>query len=971
MEKGLKIGVVVILVAGLVSVIWLRGGTIYYWDSVFPLHPLKDLIIRNYTWNLTLYRGYPSPPNRFLIYIGTYLFFDAISLGNIALAQQFLVYMLFTCSGLSIFLLLRKIFLRIDRTVSFIYPLIGALFYMFNFFSAYYLSEIYIPWFLYSFFPLFLYFLLIGIEKHISHGKGYKELVLSILVIELMSSSFYEAPYIVFFIFLSTVSIYSMIPIFESKDKGGRNKVVRFLLIFFIAAIMANLWWETDFLFNVAIEVHSLSLSFQITGIEFMYKHLLWPFQFFVITSMYPTVRPIVGNNTWSWIGLYGDSVLTPLFLFISFLLLIFTYLPLLTIRMDKSLLPKRTKKTIYFSLIFVTFFVLLGQNPLMGYVYDLVSSFNHSLIPYLYAVWYPFSEMVIVFFIAILLPVSIFEFIQGNYKLNSKRLKRIRSRAKFAMLQSRRNRKIAAIIVLTLILCIYPWYMYTPQATQDYNTGSGYPIVSVVHLPGYFLNATDYISSHAGIGGTLILPESYDFLSMNFSSHNSFANDQHPSYLTGTPIMLGSNTLNEIQSLLYNPGLVPRNLSIFLNSLNVKYILLNTIERNSANGYVYYNLSHLQEYLGNQSDLVEVGKFGPILIYENRYYEGIFSTLAPVNFSPSVSSPIGLLNVTSSMRNMKQSGNIRLGHYNFSDGVLHFNVAQYNSSDNPVRFYNTASLGVNISVYHYLIITLQSSNNTLVNVLSKTFFSSTSHYALGSTLLANMNYSLYNSTGTISMPIPGTSISGKNYTTYIYPLFHQTYDNQFSYPLENNTTVPTFSNGDILNHLVFLFSLKKSLNAYFTNISTISFAKYISSNDIFIPMSSNPKIGYISNGNLWSLRDGSSPPRMSYREVNPTYFKVSIKNSSSPYLLMFKQNYNPNWVLETSSGRVLNSDHQLADGYANSWIINLTGNYTLKVIYSPQIIYQHIEYISLAFNVIMVSVIPIIYWRKRKNANT
>jgi hypothetical protein len=726
-------------------------------------------------------------------------------------------------------------------------------------------------------------------------------------------------------------------------------------------SLLSNLWWEYNLIFSVPGNVRSISSSGQISGIELMFKQLMWPNQLFVITSIYPTVYSAIGNNAWSWIEIYGNSFLTPLFLSIAIILMFFTYMPLLSIRNGNALLLTKTKIRLYVSIMILTFFLLLGQNPLMGYIYDFISTHLTYLLPYLYAIGYPFSEMLMVFFIAVLLPNSIYEFIHGNYNFWQHKhigLRRF-NKSKF--------RKIVAVITVILIIVIYPWYLYTPQATQQYNTGHGQPITSVVKIPAYFLNATKYISDNAGSSGTLILPESYDFLSMNFSSNNSFANDQNPSYLTGTQIIFGSNTINEIQRLLYNNGIVPDNLSIFLNTLNIKYIFINTIERNSVLGYLYYNLSYLFNYLNNQPGIKEIKQFGPIKIYENIYYNGIIQALKPSYFSPTLKNPVGYESVLKNNTNLTQIGNIQSASYVYSNDIINFAVSKFNKSQNVLRYVNTAPFNVNISSYHYVIITLQTTTNMCFNLRAKTFFSLQSPSKIGSTLLSTMNYTLYNNSNSMQIGNLGMSQSGINYTTFVYPLYGQSFDPSFSNYLQNNSSFPTFNNSEILNHLIFIFSLKPSNASYYANISQISFAKYISQNDMEMQLSLNESMseGLISNSSVYTPRNNSVIPAISYQDINPTKYTVTIKNANSPYLLMLKQNFNPNWIVETNSGKILKLNHISADGYANSWIINITGNYTLQVIYAPQKTYEYIEYLSAASNLIMISVIPIIYWRR------
>ena len=76
----------------------------------------------------------------------------------------------------------------------------------------------------------------------------------------------------------------------------------------------------------------------------------------------------------------------------------------------------------------------------------------------------------------------------------------------------------------------------------QTYDTGHG-NIPETVVFPKYFYTMADYINTHANNSDTLILPLTYDMLSMNFSHCNGFADDNYAGLLTGSPVIDGQNS--------------------------------------------------------------------------------------------------------------------------------------------------------------------------------------------------------------------------------------------------------------------------------------------------------------------------------------------------------------------------------------------------------------------------------------------
>ena len=94
-----------------------------------------------------------------------------------------------------------------------------------------------------------------------------------------------------------------------------------------------------------------------------------------------------------------------------------------------------------------------------------------------------------------------------------------------------------------------------------------------------------DYINTHANNSDTLILPLTYDMLSMNFSHCNGFADDNYAGLLTGSPVIDGQNStlFNLINKDISMPN---TNFSILLNNINVKFVLVNPIYDKYVHGY-------------------------------------------------------------------------------------------------------------------------------------------------------------------------------------------------------------------------------------------------------------------------------------------------------------------------------------------------------------------------------------------------
>lgn len=127
--------------------------------------------------------------------------------------------------------------------------------------------------------------------------------------------------------------------------------------------------------------------------------------------------------------------------------------------------------------------------------------------------------------------------------------------------------------------------------------------------------------------------------------------------------------------------------------------------------------------------------------------------------------------------------------------------------------------------------------------------------------------------------------------------------------------------------------------------------------------------------------------PKISFQKINPTRFKVSVKNATAPYFLSFSENYDKEWkafivkakdnekgpvassyfgdtVQELSSAHnvffqkdflamfftksIPDAKHIRINGYANGWFIDQTGDYNIIIQYWPQYLFYIGIFVSL-----------------------
>ncbi len=112
--------------------------------------------------------------------------------------------------------------------------------------------------------------------------------------------------------------------------------------------------------------------------------------------------------------------------------------------------------------------------------------------------------------------------------------------------------------------------------------------------------------------------------------------------------------------------------------------------------------------------------------------------------------------------------------------------------------------------------------------------------------------------------------------------------------------------------------------------------------------------------------KDSQTKPNMKFDMINQTKYKVTIQQASQPFFLTFSQRFSPDWKVyldgETKN-EVAEKNHVVTNGYANTWYIDKTGDFTLLVEYKPQrLFYMAIIVSAIAF----VAAIGILFFKRR-----
>lgn len=97
--------------------------------------------------------------------------------------------------------------------------------------------------------------------------------------------------------------------------------------------------------------------------------------------------------------------------------------------------------------------------------------------------------------------------------------------------------------------------------------------------------------------------------------------------------------------------------------------------------------------------------------------------------------------------------------------------------------------------------------------------------------------------------------------------------------------------------------------------------------NDITIKRRINPDVLLIKK----TPNKSSRAPYIAYTKVTPTHYKINIKNSEDPFVLIFSSSFNMGWEIIYPDGSKI-KNHFLVNSFANGWVIDRLGDYDLTL---------------------------------------
>lgn len=881
------------------------------------------------------------------------------------ITQMVLVYILFSFSGFSMYRLIKFLHEKGYSSKFSIIAFSGAILYMFNFYVlSFLLFDFFESWFIYAFLPLAIIVFLKGMKNYILKQNYFKYIFYLVLLVEIMSVGFWEPPYLLWTLFLFLVLT---IDYFFKHFNLHENMLAlfKYILIVLLIIIVTNIWWIYSFILETTELVSIItpsgnagfSTAYRILASSYLY-YPSHPFSHFLnVVAFYPIVTPYSSyNGYFLWAPVYLNYSL--FFIGISFVFMIAVFANIF----EKKAYRKEIihHKPLFYSLLFLIYFALQGLNPSNRVIIEFLLMIHFKYVNILYSTNMQFIGFPIIFLYSLSFSKTI-AFIKRkslNHDLNKRMYKKS---IKFKKIVNRKNINIVIFTLIIVVGVVYPWYMWTPKALPVFTTTNGKYISPVVNFPNYFYNMTDYINKNAHNAITLILPEYANFFTMNFNN-SSYADTLYAGLITGTPAISNyySNLTIDIENMMYNYPWYANSFANFLNTINVKYILLNTVPV-FLPGNPGYNISYLKIFLSSQPHIKLAYKTGPLILYENMMYSGIISIGNAIHYSTNMNNSQNAISIFDAFSNLSYLSKYAQFSYNFTNSSLILRSSL--SSINPIYFTNARPLNINLGQYHYLLVKVKTSSNVQFIVGGNTYYSDGLY---GHTFLERMNLSSYH----ISSPIninKGLYYNSTENSTIIYPLYGQ-YIMPYAKVFNSNNVSYNLSHSFFNLGLSFIKQVNNESG--WIQIYNISLVKYVSIRDIpfYLASSTNSSNNIIVPSRYNTSNSNIKNMGIQYKELNPARYVIKIFNATGPFILYLKQSFDSEWALYLNGKLLSDSYHFVANIYNNGWYINKSGNYTIEIVYAPQQLYNYIELISLtSFFIIFIGFVTIDYYMNYK----
>lgn len=480
-------------------------------------------------------------------------------------------------------------------------------------------------------------------------------------------------------------------------------------------------------------------------------------------------------------------------------------------------------------------------------------------------------------------------------------------------------NFYVRKFVVLSIIVMIFinSWPLYTGNEFQD--------TLRIKEIPQYWYDAGNWMNSLSGDGGVFILPEQYGSI-YTWGKSAGYINIpliKRPQIFQQMGVGATSENSANLLGIVYT---VFRHnsteyLSKILGLMGVEYIL----QRNDVD-WLYYDVqspSQVNAILDRQIGIIYERSYGELDFYKNNYY------------IPRIYAADKVIYVNASI-NYLQTSNL-LQDQNLNQSVLFFSEPFYDQNNQTLEYaHEVISILENFgNVPTYF--TYWPNRGKFYEQEARGLISTLKIYVKNTNVLNDtciqmgfskdpQNPELFN----VTVPIP------KGWTGWVYANIDRVWDFD---------TVFIYSKGG--PNVEVGLDLNPPYDCYNSDYDTLHW--YNASERYYFGLEYvNTPASQLKKGDT-----NSTSIELEYHNINPTEYAVEV-NSQKSFFLVFSESYNPQWEAYVNGEKIL--QHFIANGYANSWYVNRTGQFTVTLKYAPQIFYDLTKGVSFVTFMILIT---------------
>ncbi len=587
--------VLVILIAGLISISWFQGSFLINGiDRSFPPNRTVFFVRSFYIWDIFQLGGESARTTASFFPANLYLLISEVAGLSIVTAEKLWFYLLFSSAGLSMYFLTTTAIVGKYRHLA---GLVSALFYMFNPYTI--IAVVPQMWLYIIFLPLILGMFVKGLKEK----RGLKYILLMSLIWTLTTSSDYVNPKNLLFDVLPLL-LFLIFYFILNRNIPEMKRSLRFAGSLLIVFCALNAFWILPTISTIKSVIASPLNAYAVIGTSRLSNYALASAPLsgsFRLLGFWSLNAEYKGFPYAYWAPAYNSA----LFIAIGFLIPIITFGFLLR-------KPKSQKRLFFAILAVLGLFVMVGATPPLGWINEFIVT-HVPLAVDVFSNPYLFGGMYVALSFAFLFGCFVSDLCCSKWVVN-----------KVSIFRNQSFKYILTALIIFLIIGLYAFPLWNANVIYP---GNEVMASNRYSIPNYYYDAKSWLSTDSS--DFRIFPLPYSIL--GYGAYNwppeGFNGPDPTESLLGRPLLAGLTGqglgLAAAQYLINGSDY---NIAKLLALMNVKYILVHNdadlTYLSGSNWYVSATPEQIRSILNNQTGFSFEKSFGELDFYKNNYWQ-------------------------------------------------------------------------------------------------------------------------------------------------------------------------------------------------------------------------------------------------------------------------------------------------------------------------------------------------------------